>query len=66
MLCKPFLIDIPEQERVKKIKGIDIRKEELPVQQAQGVQWCVKSDSLTGKNFESIGDRSWFSYKFSE
>ena len=58
MLCKPFLIDIPEQERAKGIKGINIRNDELPVQRALGVQWCVEYDFLTGKNFESVGDRS--------
>ena len=59
MFCKPFLIAIPEQERAKRIRGIDIRKDELPpVQRALGVQWCVEYDFLTGKNFQSIGDRS--------
>ena len=37
---------IPEKERAKDIKDMDIRKEELPVQRALGIQWCVESDSF--------------------
>ena len=37
---------IPEKERAKNIKNMDIRKDELPVQRALGVQWCVESDSF--------------------
>ena len=37
---------IPEKERAKDIKDMDIRKDELPVQGARGVQWCVESDSF--------------------
>jgi len=37
---------IPEKERAKVIKDMDTRKDELPVQRALGVQWCVESDSF--------------------
>ena len=37
---------IPEKERAKDFKDIDIRKDELPVQRALGVQWCAESDSF--------------------
>lgn len=37
---------IPEEKRAKEIKNIDARKNELPVQRALGVQWCVESDSF--------------------
>ena len=40
---------IPEKERAKDIKDMDIRKDELPVQRALGVQWCVESDSFRFK-----------------
>lgn len=39
MFWKAFL-------RRSDIQDIDIRKDELPVQGALGVQWCVESDSF--------------------
>ena len=37
---------IPEKERAKDIKDMDIRKDGLPVQRALAVQWCVESNSF--------------------
>ena len=41
---------VPDKERAKDIKDIDIRKDELPAQRALGVQWCVESDSFRFKS----------------
>lgn len=35
---------IPEKEQAEDIKVLSMRKDELPVQGALGVQWCVESD----------------------
>ena len=43
---RAVLLRIPENERSKEIKSIALDCDNLPVERAVGVQWCVQSDSF--------------------
>ena len=36
---------IPEQERSAEFKRLDLHNDELPLQRALGMKWCVESDT---------------------
>ena len=40
------LEQIPEEERSKETKALDLHRDNLPIERALGVQWCVQSDSF--------------------
>ncbi|KAL7849609.1 hypothetical protein SRHO_G00212320 [Serrasalmus rhombeus] len=46
---------IPEDERAKEVKDLDLDCDILPVERALGVRWCVQSDAF--KFYISIPDR---------
>ena len=37
---------IPEDERRKDVKALDLSKDDLPVERALGVKWCVETDTF--------------------
>lgn len=37
---------IPEEERAKEVKDLDLDQDILPVERALGVQWCAQSDTF--------------------
>ena len=37
---------IPPEDRAKGIKELDFAKDEMPMERALGVCWCIKSDSF--------------------
>ena len=37
---------VPEEDRAKEIKGLDLGQDKLPVERARGVCWCIESDTL--------------------
>ena len=37
---------IPEEERSKDLKNLDLSYDHLPIERALGVQWCIESDEL--------------------
>lgn len=41
-----MLSSIPEEERAKEIKKLDLDQEHLPVERALGEQWNVEKDTL--------------------
>ncbi|XP_071832390.1 uncharacterized protein [Apostichopus japonicus] len=43
---KRLLESIPEDDRAKELKGLDLENDELPKERALGVQWCVERDQL--------------------
>ena len=43
---RAVLDSIPETERSKEVKSIALDYDDLPVERALGVQWCVQSDSF--------------------
>ena len=43
---RKVLESVPEEERAKEIKGLDLGQDMLPVERALGVCWCVESDTL--------------------
>jgi hypothetical protein len=43
---RKVLESVPEEERAKEIKGLDLGQDKLPVERALGVWWCVESDTL--------------------
>lgn len=40
------LAAIPEEERAKEVKDLDLDNDILPVERALGVRWCVQSDTF--------------------
>ena len=40
------LESIPENERSKDVKALDLHYDDLPIERALGVQWCVESDTF--------------------
>ena len=44
--CRGVLEQIPEEERSKETKALDLHRDILPIERALGVQWCVQSDSF--------------------
>ena len=62
---RSVLESIPDEERSKDVKTLDLNYDELPIERALGVQWCVESDTfrfritnkdepLTGRGILSI------------
>ena len=43
---RSILESIPKEERSKDVKTLDLNYDELPIERALGVQWCVKSDTV--------------------
>ena len=43
---RSVLESIPEEERSKDVKTLDLSYEELPMERTLGVQWCVESDTF--------------------
>ena len=43
---RKVLLSLPEQERAKEIKNLDLNRDELPMERALGVDWCIESDSF--------------------
>lgn len=43
---RKVLSSLPEQERAKEIKNLDLDKDDLPMERALGVDWCIESDSF--------------------
>ena len=43
---RKVLESVPEEDRAKEIKGLDLGQDKLPVERALGVCWCVESDTL--------------------
>ena len=46
---RKVLAAIPEGERAKEVKELDLNYDTLPVERALGVQWCVQSDTFKFK-----------------
>ncbi|XP_035986832.1 uncharacterized protein LOC118560169 [Fundulus heteroclitus] len=46
---RTVLATIPQEERAKEVKDLDLDSDALPVERALGVQWCVQSDSFKFK-----------------
>ena len=46
---RKVLAAIPQEERSLEVKDLDLDSENLPVERALGVQWCVQSDSFRFK-----------------
>ena len=43
---REVLETIPEDERAKGLKNLDLHQNSLPMERALGVQWCVETDSF--------------------
>ena len=43
---REVLETIPEEERAKEVKTLDLSKDDLPVERALGVKWCVETDTF--------------------
>ena len=43
---RKVLQSVPEEDRAKEIKGLDLGQDKLPVERALGVCWCIASDTL--------------------
>ncbi|GAA6102997.1 uncharacterized protein LOC117595338 [Tachysurus ichikawai] len=37
---------VPQEDRAKEVKDLDLSKDQLPMERALGLQWCVQSDSF--------------------
>lgn len=46
---KDVLKDIPQNERAKVLKNVDLLHDKLPVEKTLGIQWCIESDFLQFK-----------------
>lgn len=46
---KDVLKDIPQNERAKVLKNVDLLHDKLPLEKALGIQWCIESDSFQFK-----------------
>lgn len=46
---RSVLAVIPEEEKAKDVKALDLDYDTLPVERALGVQWCVESDAFRFK-----------------
>ena len=44
---KVVLASIPEADRAKDVRNLDLDIEDLPIERALGVQWCVQQDDFT-------------------
>lgn len=43
---RAVLMSIPETERAKEVKSLDLEKDNLPVERALGIQWSVEEDDF--------------------
>ncbi|XP_078355245.1 uncharacterized protein LOC144639837 [Oculina patagonica] len=43
---RSVLESIPDEKRFKEVKTLDLSYDELPIERALGVQWCVESDTF--------------------
>lgn len=43
---RAVLAAIPEEERAREVKDLDLDQDVLPVERALGVRWCVQSDTF--------------------
>ena len=43
---REVLETIPEEERAKEVKTLDLSKDDLPVERALSVKWCVEKDTF--------------------
>ncbi len=46
---RAVLSSIPDEHRVKDVKGINVQIDVLPLEHALGVQWCVETDQIKFK-----------------
>ncbi|XP_039503038.1 uncharacterized protein LOC120459480 [Pimephales promelas] len=46
---RTVLATIPQDERAKEVKDLDLSSDALPVEYVLGVQWCIQSDSFKFK-----------------
>ena len=40
------MMSVPPEDRAKKIKGLDLSIDKLPIERALGVHWCIESDAF--------------------
>src|SRR4029434_2266189 len=43
---RAVLATVPQEDRAKEVKELDLSKDQLPMERALGLQWCVQSDSF--------------------
>lgn len=43
---REFLASLPENERAKEVRAVDLSQDALPVERALRVLWCIESDSF--------------------
>ena len=43
---KDVIMSVDSEDRAAAIKDLDLREQDLPIENAIGVQWCLESDSL--------------------
>lgn len=43
---REFLASLPESDKAKEIRTVDLSKDALPIERALGVLWCIESDSF--------------------
>ena len=43
---RDVLNSVPEKDRAKNVREINIQSDDLPIERALGVQWCVESDTF--------------------
>ncbi|KAL7870792.1 hypothetical protein SRHO_G00082890 [Serrasalmus rhombeus] len=48
---RKVLSSLPENERAKEIKNLDLDRDKLPMERALGVDWCIESDSFKFRIF---------------
>ncbi|KAL7880597.1 hypothetical protein SRHO_G00028510 [Serrasalmus rhombeus] len=48
---REVLSSLPENERAKEIKNLDLDRDKLPMERALGVDWCIESDSFKFRIF---------------
>ncbi len=40
------LRSVPEEQRAKDLNELDLDRDDLPLERAPGLQWCIKSDAF--------------------
>lgn len=43
---REFLAFLPDNERAKEVRAVDLSQDVLPIERALGVLWCIESDSF--------------------
>ncbi|KAL2083621.1 hypothetical protein ACEWY4_021394 [Coilia grayii] len=43
---RAVLAAVPPEDRAKEVKALDLDKDQLPMERALGLQWCVQSDAF--------------------